>query len=781
VTSARSRARGRDAATWRPAGATSSKAGQTTSLNPVEAQVLDLQRAAGNDAVARLLSAPGRCSSAGGSLALQRQTPPTAPATVTPAPAPPSAADRMATAETALKDGRLDDAIWATFRERGGSPSTIADILWKGQLGLSDVQPSTKRGAERTDPAAKLKGAIEKAVDRVATAKLKELRTRATSKDGATALAADITRLTGRGASWNTPDVVNQLWREWVGPGSIARKSAGGGQPKALYDTLASAAANAVPGLRRDAFGTAGVARLDAAEITAVENLLRPRPTWVREDEQYATLADEVHRARGRTGGRQSPEWQALNGRMPQLVVVAEANIVNGLKLANTPVTPVIWAEFRGKFIATISKTIWRYHADNIVDASIFGYRFSRDKVGQGMHREAVPTLRAVEESALRLSGKSSIAELKSAEGTKGKDQGTMRNPITLPGTEFRFEPMSHPDWMRESAKISPHGTGRAIDFRLATNPAIGKNNLEMLRFLAGAPTATHTVSIDWGKLRQQAGALAPLLQRRLSLEQLLATEKNEEARKLVEQDLATVNTALAAQTQTAPLAVELRESAQKALDGMTSLETSFQTAWLAFADKTDDKELMAALLAHADKKKAEAQAELTKVLATEAKAAQDKQKAEEAAKAGAGAPGQPGTTGAPGPPGTTGTAPAPPAPAPPAPAPAKGVKAKAPAKAKPPAPPPKSAEVQALELAIARIDKLRALVTVSATAKDASRDQKAMAKTLRGAAANGLTDLPLWMVQAFVEQGWTWGGSWGGFLDAMHFDYLGPLSDVIA
>jgi hypothetical protein len=87
---------------------------------------------------------------------------------------------------------------------------------------------------------------------------------------------------------------------------------------------------------------------------------------------------------------------------------------------------------------------------------------------------------------------------------------------------------------------------------------------------------------------------------------------------------------------------------------------------------------------------------------------------------------------------------------------------------------------VQALEQSIARIDKLRALVTVSDKAKEVSRDQKAMAKALRGAGANGLTDLPLWMAQAFVEQGWTWGGSWGGFLDAMHFDYLGPLSDVI-
>jgi hypothetical protein len=794
---------GRSAARW-SSPASASHGSDLAVQNPLAAAVLGLQRSVGNHAVTQLLSGSGDPSPAAdvaasrhmpgaglaarvamarvhmpagrpaaGAPTAQRDTPAPAggapgPAGGAPGGAAPTVADRITAAEALLTDKRLDDPIWTIFRERGGSASTIADALWNGQLGLADVKPA-KPVARKTDPAAKLRKALEAAIETVVTAKVKELITKTTSKDGAATLTADIRRLTGRGASWNTPDVVNQLWREWVGPGPIAKKTAGGAKPKALYDALEAAAAKAVPALRHGAFPSA-TSGLEAADITAVEALLRPMSTWIREDEQYATLADTLHQARGGKDGRQSPAWNQLNAQMPKLVIVAEANIVNGLTLANTPVTPDIWAEFRGKYIATISKTIWRYHADNIVDASIFGYRFSRDKVGQGMHREAVPTLRAIEESALRLSGKGSLAELKSAEGTKGKDQGTMRNPITLPGTEFRFEPMSHPDWMRKSAKISPHGTGRAIDFRSATNPAIGDDSLEVLRFLAGAPAASHTVSIDWGKLRQQAGALAPLLQRRLTLEQLLATEKNEEARKVAEQDLATVKAAIATQSETAPLAVELRDSAEKALDAMTNLETAFQAAWQPL-DKADDKKLMASLLAHADQKKAEAQAELAKVVAKEAKEAEDKRKADEAAKAAAGGAAAPGTAGAPATPGATPT---------PTPTPTKGAKAKVPAKAKAPVAPPKSAQVQALELAIARIDKLRGLVTVSATAKDVSKKQKGIANTLRGAGANGLTDLPLWMVQAFVENGWTWGGSWGGFADAMHFDYLGSLADVI-
>jgi hypothetical protein len=42
----------------------------------------------------------------------------------------------------------------------------------------------------------------------------------------------------------------------------------------------------------------------------------------------------------------------------------------------------------------------------------------------------------------------------------------------------------------------------------------------------------------------------------------------------------------------------------------------------------------------------------------------------------------------------------------------------------------------------------------------------------------SGLTDMPAWMVQAFAERGWRW-GMWGGFADAMHFDYMGPVADV--
>ena len=282
--------------------------------------------------------------------------------------------------------------------------------------------------------------------------------------------------------------------------------------------------------------------------------------------------------------------------------------------------------------------------------------------------------------------------------------------------------------------------------------------------------------SIDWGKLRRQAGAVAPLMHQRAGLEELAKTENDPIAQDVIKQSLAKVDELIRQQVVESPASKELRKDAEAALDKLNAIGTSFQAAWQTFAEKKDDKELLAALLAHAEAAKTDAETKLAALLAAEAKARADKEAADKAAaeKAAGG-----GTTTAPG------TQVPTPTPTPtPTPAgsgsPKRGAGAKPTAKAPAPKPPPKSAEVLALEASIARIDKLKPLLTVSASAKSISSGQKEMVKALRGAGELGLTDMPLWLVQAFIEQGWTWGGSWGGFLDAMHFDYLGPVADVI-
>jgi len=720
-----------------------------------------LQRAAGNRAVAAWL---------------QRQPVP-GPDAGSVSPPPPTLDERFATATAALTDPSTDAAIWSDFTQQGGTSAQIAERIWASTLALGDVPfPQPPKGAVgrgRPDAARTLGNSLTTRVNKVVTDKVKELIAKAGKKEEQDGIKTELTAIATSGLGWDARDLANELWRRWVGPARISDGMAGGAWPKQLFTALSGVAAKGAPGMRKDAFGSAAPT-LDAAEISAVETVLTPMPGWVRTVAEYEAVTDQVHRARGGNADHKDPSWQELNGRMPRLVVHAEAKIVNGLNLAKTKVPPEIWAEFRGRYMATISKTIWRYHADNIVGTKVFGTQVDEKQVGQGLHREVAQALRLVEESALRLSGFTTIDQLKGAQGSKGTDKTVMKNPITLPGTEFRFEPMSHGDWMRRNGVMSPHGTGRAIDFRAATNPSIGEDTYEVLRLLAPDALAKEKLDegvFDWVKGRQIAKAGAPLLQQRVTLEARIKDEQDPTVLSTLQADLAKVNEALANQPVTSKDAGDMRDIGKKALDRLARVEKAFQAAWQPFASKTDDKELLAALLAHADKARADAQSLLDKRLAQEAKdrAARDAMLKMIAAGVewaiGAGVTG--GSTPAPKGGATTGSK--------------TPSKTTPPTKApKPPPPPEKSAEVKALELAIARIDKLRPFLTLNKTTGKATGAQHEMLDKFRTAGTYGFTDMPTWLVQAFLERGWTWGGSWGGFLDAMHFDYLGPLTDVL-
>jgi hypothetical protein len=84
-----------------------------------------------------------------------------------------------------------------------------------------------------------------------------------------------------------------------------------------------------------------------------------------------------------------------------------------------------------------------------------------------------------------------------------------------------------------------------------------------------------------------------------------------------------------------------------------------------------------------------------------------------------------------------------------------------------------KAANVGEIEQRVARMADLRRQLADT-------RTQAGILTQAAGAAASGLTDLPLWLVQAFTEHGWQW-GEWPGFSDAMHFDHMGPVADVVS
>ena len=203
---------------------------------------------------------------------------------------------------------------------------------------------------------------------------------------------------------------------------------------------------------------------------------------------------------------------------------------------------------------------------------------------------------------------------------------------------------------MRQHGKLSPHGTGRAVDFRASTNPSIAEGAFEVVHLLTspiGDTQGLDKSSIDWGKLRRQAGAVAPLMHQRAGLEELAKTENDPIAQDVIKQSLAKVDELIRQQVVESPASKELRKDAEAALDKLNAIGTSFQAAWQTFAEKKDDKELLAALLAHAEAAKTDAETKLAALLAAEAKARADKEAAEKAAAekaAGGGATTAPGT-----------------------------------------------------------------------------------------------------------------------------------------
>ena len=448
--------------------------------------------------------------------------------------------------------------------------------------------------------------------------------------------------------------------------------------------------------------------RLDPIETIAVGAALERHTTWVNGEAGLDGLTDEVFQIINQPVVRTSDRWRALRAAMRQLQIVAETQLINDTipQPAGSKVWPERWAELRGRYVATIRKPIWRYWRENIVDASFFGNRISKSVAGQGLAREVAQAVRLVEASALRLGGFASMTELHAAQGTKATTGGITR-PIA-PGTEFRFEPVSHPDWMRNAGHLSFHGTGRALDFRASANPAIKGEAHQLISILGGGELSENTV--DRGKLAAWATELAPLMDRRKVLEEAKAgaTDPLEQSRLQTEIDRYTTGLEQAVQVRQEP--TELRNRAQETYDKIVAIEAAFQAAWSAITasrSPTNDQ-LAVVLLERVVAAQTAAEASLALIATDRAHAS----------------------------------------------------------------------EARLLKVRLDRIAKVRTMLESTTRAGIASRDK--MLATVGSAATGGLTDLPVWMVQAFAEQGWSWGGTWIGFSDAMHFDYMGPVADVI-
>ena len=243
------------------------------------------------------------------------------------------------------------------------------------------------------------------------------------------------------------------------------------------------------------------------------------------------------------------------------------------MKIANRPVMAELWVEFRGRFIASISKTIWRYHEDNIVDASVFGTPIKKSNVGQGFHRDVAEAFKLVEKSALRLSGKSTIAELKSAEGAEGKDTGARKNPITLPGTHSgssRCRTRAGCASTGSSARMARAGRSTSACRRIRRS-AQARSRCPLPDLTDRGHARTRQVQHRLGKLRRQAGAVAPLMRQRAGLEELAKTEDDPIAQGVIKESLARVDELIRQQVVDSPASKELRKDAEAALDKLNA------------------------------------------------------------------------------------------------------------------------------------------------------------------------------------------------------------------
>jgi Domain of unknown function (DUF4157)/D-alanyl-D-alanine carboxypeptidase len=591
-----------------------------------------------------------------------------------------SIADRLAAAGALVGSDWLDAVAWDNYVAGGGTATAVAAQIWAGELGLGDVdaaklpQPQKRTAA---DLKRRLAGRITSILARHFAAELKNLQT----AGGQQAISDVVDRFWPEKPGWALTEMTDRLFHERIGPGIVGDLTGNANEAARQYwQALNDAAKQLLTARRKHDLAPAAVAALDPEEVAAVMAALEPMSTWIATATDMDGLADTIAGVLGRPVAHTDPAWQQLRERLAVLVPVAEVQIINGLipqkeGKKSREVWPERWSELRDRWLRTITKPVWRFWQDNIVDTTFFGQPIRRSETDQGVHRDVVPSLRRVEQSAVRLSGKS-VSDV-----NKAVNEARV-------GSEFRFEPVGQYGWMSESRYLSFHGTGRAIDFRSDTNPHLHPLTHELVNVVAGIDLPE--LPVERPRLEKWADKLADL-------------DKQADAR-----------------AATDPEANDLRADVSRAYGQIQLVELLFQLKWAALTQNSpSDKDLLDRLEPMVASAKHDAEEELAK-LAVE-------------------------------PPVTV-------------------------------KPDPNIARLKAQATnKLERIKELEKALANIRVGKPANDEQANLLHAAKGAAAKGFTDLPFWLVQAFTEQGWNWGGTWIGQSDLMHFDYMGHVSDVIA
>jgi hypothetical protein len=511
------------------------------------AQLLWLQASAGNQAVTGLLG-------------VQRDPDPTPEPTV---------AERIAEARGLVTKGEIDAPAFEHYRTASaGTVAEVVGLLWLDELALVEVDPAGAGIVKKADKklVTDFKALLQARVGKALSAKFRELAKQVGTSGSK--IGDQVEAILKASPSWAEGTVADRLFVEWVGPVPVGDRSPAGAQD--FWGVLRRAGASSVDSKRAARLSKAAVKGLDAAEVNAVKTLLDPSPTWVVTPEDTADLTDKVATALGRPPARTGAPWKELRDRMSTLILVAESDIINATipQSKRKPLVPESWATFRNRYVATLTKPMWTFHRDNIVDAEILGEKVKASTDSSGVHKDVAAVLPLLEQSAMRLGGFATKADL-----IKAKQR---------PGSEFRFEAMSHPEWMGRARHLSFHGTGRAMDFRSETNPAFGGPTHQLVSILGEGELSELSAGSTPQRqdLQKVATHNADVVRLRGELKARLAAATDDQEKARLQGDIERIDAHLRDSVQTDRTTVRVRDRATETHQQVKAIEAKFLATW---------------------------------------------------------------------------------------------------------------------------------------------------------------------------------------------------------
>jgi hypothetical protein len=500
----------------------------------------------------------------------------------------PTIADLTAEARDQVTKGEIDAPAFEHYRtSTAGTAAEVAELLWQNELYLVEIDPTGSGIDKRADRklVTDLKALLKARVAKALTAKLRDL-IKQISTSG-TKIGDEVKAILKESPMWGEGAVADRLFVEWVGPVPISNSSPEGARD--LWAALKKASDGTVTSKRADQLSKTAVKSLDQAEVSVVKTLLDPSTSWVVSPEDTADLTDKASAALGRPTNRADQAWKGLRDRMSTLILAAEADIINATipQSKKLPLVPASWATFRNRYVATLTKPMWTYHRDNIVDAEILGEKVKASTDSSGVHKDVAAVLPLLEESAMRLGGFATKADLIKAN--------------QRPGSEFRFEAMSHPDWMGKARHLSFHGTGRAMDFRARTNPDFGGPTHQLVSILGGGELSELSAGSTQQRqdLQKVAAHNADVVRLRADLQKRLDDATDDQEKAQLQSDVDRIDAHLRDSVQTDQTTVKVRDRAAETHQKVKRIESKFIETWamITLLRKFPLGDAMAALL----------------------------------------------------------------------------------------------------------------------------------------------------------------------------------------